>query len=211
MPQLYIITGSNGAGKSTVGPMYLPKHIQKRCEVFDGDKLYMHRQRELWSQGIRAHKEAKKMALSYVEETFDNLVAEALKNHSDFAYEGHFTNDATWSIPARFKKGGYIVNMIFLGLESVRLSKFRVADRSKQGGHYVPPPVVEDNFFGNLEKLNRHYQILDGLKIIDTSEAKHRTLIDIANSIVIFKCRLDELPDWFSTHLKNLVAIMQQA
>ncbi len=48
MPALYIITGSNGAGKSTVGADYLPLSIQQSCQVFDGDKLFMEKQRDLW-------------------------------------------------------------------------------------------------------------------------------------------------------------------
>ena len=36
MPNLYIITSSNGAGKSTVGPEYLPKVIHSSYPVFDG-------------------------------------------------------------------------------------------------------------------------------------------------------------------------------
>ncbi len=35
MPELYIIISSNGAGKSTAGPDYLPEHIQQH-PVFDG-------------------------------------------------------------------------------------------------------------------------------------------------------------------------------
>ncbi len=41
MPDLYIITGSNGAGKSTIGPEYLPSEIKEKCAVFDGDKRFM--------------------------------------------------------------------------------------------------------------------------------------------------------------------------
>jgi predicted ABC-type ATPase len=87
MPELYIITGSNGAGKSTVGTTYLPIHIQQNCSVFDGDKLFMDKQRELWKSGIKAIKEAKKMAFAFVEECFDKLVEESLSGRSDFAYE----------------------------------------------------------------------------------------------------------------------------
>jgi hypothetical protein len=36
----------------------------------------MQKQKELWQTGIKAHKEAKKIALAFVEETFDNLVHE---------------------------------------------------------------------------------------------------------------------------------------
>ena len=39
MPDLYIIMGSNGAGKSTVGLSYLPEVIQENHTVFDVDRL----------------------------------------------------------------------------------------------------------------------------------------------------------------------------
>lgn len=107
MPELYIITGSNSAGKSSLGPIYLPENIRNNYPVFDGDKLFMSKQKELWEQGIRAIKEAKKIALSYVEDTFDQLVNNALEKHDNFVYEGHFTNDATWDVPRRFKENIY--------------------------------------------------------------------------------------------------------
>jgi hypothetical protein len=50
----------------------------------------MQKQRELWKSGIKAHKEAKKLALEFVEETFDALIENALATNSDFTYEGHF-------------------------------------------------------------------------------------------------------------------------
>jgi predicted ABC-type ATPase len=66
MPELYIITGSNGAGKSSVGIDYLPEYIRNNYTIFDGDKLFMQKQKELWLSGIRAHKEAKKIAYASV-------------------------------------------------------------------------------------------------------------------------------------------------
>ena len=39
MPVLLIITGSNGAGKSSIGPDYVPSKL--RDAIFDGDKLFM--------------------------------------------------------------------------------------------------------------------------------------------------------------------------
>jgi predicted ABC-type ATPase len=46
MPELYIITGSNGAGKSTIGPDFLPNQIRQNCTVFDGDLLFMRKRSE---------------------------------------------------------------------------------------------------------------------------------------------------------------------
>lgn len=208
MSELYIITGSNGAGKSSVGPSYLPDHIQKNCKVFDGDKLYMEHQKELWVSGMRAHKEIKKISLSFVEETFDNLVEAALQNQSDFVYEGHFTNDATWSVPQRFKESGFRIHLLFLGLTSPDLSQLRVTERTNAGGHYVPRNTIEANFYGNLEKLDQYFSMFDSIKIIDSSETNHSLLLHLSDKKIDYALPSDKLPAWFSNGLPNLTALI---
>jgi len=81
VPSLYIITGSNGAGKSSIGPGYLPKHIRDNYKVFDGDLLFVTRQRELFPNITRSPKEAKKLAFRYVVDTFEQLTADALERN----------------------------------------------------------------------------------------------------------------------------------
>src|ERR1700690_4334330 len=98
MPELYIITGSNGAGKSSTGPRYLPVRIIQQGPVFDGDKLFIERRKELW-RTIKSHKECAKLAYEFVTETFDQLIETSLATYRDFAYEGHFTNESTWDVP----------------------------------------------------------------------------------------------------------------
>lgn len=63
MPSLYIITGSNGAGKSTVGPDYLPEEIIQHYTVFDGDLLYTRKLNELFPAITKSAKYARKDAL----------------------------------------------------------------------------------------------------------------------------------------------------
>ena len=206
MPDLYIITGSNGAGKSAVGPDYLPESIQQKCIVFDGDKLFMQKQRELWLSGIRAIKEAKKIAFSFVEETFESLVEDAITNKKDFVYEGHFTNDATWDVPRKFKANGFSIHMIFLGLSSTDLSSVRVVARSQEGGHYVDPLTVSANYYGNLEKLNIHFSMFDTLQLLDTSEIDHILIAVFSNGNATFSLPFASLPEWFKMYLPNLIA-----
>lgn len=79
MPDLYIITGSNGAGKSTIGPEYLPLEIKEKCFVFDGDKLFMQHKKHLWEKGLRAHflianQEERKNTLPYFSVLRKNLI-----------------------------------------------------------------------------------------------------------------------------------------
>lgn len=204
MPALYIITGSNGAGKSTIGPDYLPPYIQQSCNVFDGDKLFIEKQRDLWKGGIRVHKEIKKLAFAFVEETFNSLVETAISEKRNFAYEGHFTNQTTWDIPKRFRKEGYEIHMIFFGLTNVDLSQLRVVARTKEGGHYVDPLTLTSNFYGNLEKLNQYYSIFNTLEIVDTSETEHRVLSVFVNGEVLSAIASVLLPEWFQAKLPAL-------
>jgi predicted ABC-type ATPase len=210
MPELHIITGSNGAGKSTVGPDYLPSYIQLQ-QVFDGDKLFMQKRSEFWKAGTKSHKECKKLAFEFVEQTFDALVEDALINQTHFAYEGHFTNEATWDIPRKFKSAGYSIHIIFFGLTDTNLSELRVIDRAKEGGHYVDPITVASNFFGNLEKLDQHFILFDSVQIIDTSEAEHKVLSILQNGIAVSTIPSDQLPPWFITNLPQIVQKIKEA
>jgi len=204
MPNLHIISGSNGAGKSSVGPSYLPENIQNSCSVFDGDKLFMQRRKALWDAGSRAIKEIKKIANMEVAEMFDNLVDESIKQNADFVYEGHFTNDATWDIPKRFKECGYSIHMIFFGLRDTDLSQLRVVNRVREGGHYVDPAHLASNFYGNLEKLNINYEIFDSIQIVDTSETEPKVLCLLENNIIVSSVSYSELPEWFKNYLPLL-------
>lgn len=211
MPELFIITGSNGAGKSTVGATYLPWHIQANYTIFDGDKLFMNKKRELYPATTPSHKEAKKIAYQWLVKHFETLVDDALMRNDSFVYEGHFTNDSTWDVPKRFKQNGYLINLIFFGLSSPGLSEMRVTDRSKEGGHYVPPVEVEANFYGNLEKLNQYFLIIDNLQIVDTSETVHMVLVRLINGNIESCVKYSDLPSWFVDNLPAIAEMIKIA
>jgi predicted ABC-type ATPase len=209
VPALYIITGSNGAGKSSIGPSYLPDNLKQ--DVFDGDKLFMQKRSDLYISGIRSHKECKKLAAEFVENYFDNLVESAINANVDFAYEGHFTNEATWSIPARFKSLGYSIHLLFFGLSDTTLSHIRVVARSNEGGHYVDPLTIRDNYFGNLEKLDKYFSMFDSVTLIDTSGIEHIGLAVLENASCSFSVPLSDLPEWFRTNLPKITEVIAKS
>lgn len=204
MPELHVITGSNGAGKSTIGPEYLPQHIRDACVVFDGDKLSLEKTKELFATGLHSRKEAKALANEWVNVHFMEQVEEAIKHANHFAYEGHFREAPTWRVIERFKRNGYSVHMLFFGLINVERSAMRVLERALSGGHNVSLAEIDLNYHGNLLQLDRHFKILDELRVIDTSETAPKVLLELLNAEVVFNAPFYELPDWFTTYLINI-------
>jgi predicted ABC-type ATPase len=209
MPELYIITGSNGAGKSSIGPHYLPEHIRNNYVVFDGDLLLTQKQKELFPTHTKSPKEARKIAYQYVSDKFDELVNKAIKTKDSFVYEGHFTNDSTWDIPKQFKEEGYTLHLLFFGLSDPDLSQLRVTDRVYEGGHYVDRFTIEANFQGNLEKLNKYYGLFDSVQIIDTSDLDHVLLTDINSGTKKFAVSYTNLPWWFLKFMPEITQLIK--
>lgn len=209
-PVLFIITGSNGSGKSTVGATYLPSEIQKKYTVFDGDKLALQKRREL-AVTVKSFKEVRKLADEWLYEQFDAQVKKAIQTNGHFAYEGHFRDAATLKTPRKFKKKGYELSLIFMGLSDPHQSELRVIDRAKQGGHNVPLYEIDANFYGNLVTLNKYYKLFDEIIVIDTSKSlQHQILLHKRKSEILFYTRMKDQPEWFRKFLPNLAKLIQK-
>lgn len=203
MPELFVITGANGAGKSTLSADLLPAAFSA-LTVFDGDKYFLEQLSKIFPIQIRSPKYARDEAFQNTVNHFESLVNQAIISQSDFAYEGHFSSETPWTVIEQFKENGYRIIMFFLMVKNLELSQKRVTERVKTGGHYVKYNEVERNYYGNLIQLNKHYNLLDELVIVDnTTDAK--LLFHCANNTQIFKA--DSLPDWFSEYLPALFEI----
>lgn len=201
---LFIITGSNGAGKSTIGASYLPPQIKQKYSFFDGDKLALQKRKELLIH-IRSPKEARKAADEWVFQYFKEKVKKAIDTDDHFAYEGHFRDKETLLIPRKFKNKGYYLSLIFMGLPDTHQSELRVIDRAKLGGHNVPLYEIEANFYGNLSMLNKNYKLFDEVIVVDTSKKmEHKVLLHMRQFSILSYTPVTEQPSWFTKFLPHL-------
>jgi predicted ABC-type ATPase len=200
MPNLYIIAGHNGAGKSTYGKDLLPQNAQI-LPIFDGDVIYSQKLRYI-SSYIKVYKYAAQEAEEYTLKSFEKLTQDAIEKQYDFAYEGHFSNEESWNTIRFFRKQGYIISMIFLGLKTLSISEKRVLDRVQSNGFFVPTYAIHHNYYGNLKFLNLYYNLIDNLNIWDTTDIPQLLMI-ISNQRKEYLS--NNLPTWFKEFLPNLL------
>ena len=141
MPNLYIIAGCNGAGKTTASNTILPEILQ--CHEFvNADNIAF---------GISpfniegAAFEAGRIMLRRL----DLLLHEGV----DFAFETTLATRSYVSFIHQAKTMGYKVSLVYIWIQSPALAKQRVAARVSRGGHNIPDDVIERRYHRGISNL----------------------------------------------------------
>lgn len=174
MPNLYILAGCNGAGKTSVAFTLLPEIVD--CKEFvNADEI---------ARGLSPFQpetvafEAGRIMLSRI----DYL----LKHKLDFAFETTLSTRSYVQTIKQAKNAGYTVSMVYVCLESVALAKERVRYRVLSGGHNIPVDVIERRYFRSLQNLQRLYlPLCDHWIVVDNSQPELR-LIAQGSHLAIF-------------------------
>ncbi len=159
MPNLYIIAGCNGAGKTTASFTVLPELLG--CKEFvNADEI---------ARGLSPFQpekvaiEAGRIMLSRI----DDL----LKLKQDFAFETTLASKGYVRTIERAKANGYFVTLVFFWLEKVELAMERVKARVAAGGHHIPDEVIRRRYKAGVKNFLLLYkQVCDYWMVIDNSK-----------------------------------------
>jgi predicted ABC-type ATPase len=174
MPNLYIIAGCNGAGKTTASFTILPAILKVR-EFVNADSI---------AAGLSPFNvesvafEAGRIMLQRMQQL--------MEEKEDFAFE---TTLATRSYVSLIKKArtiGYRITLLYFWLYSPDFAKQRVAKRVSKGGHNIPDEVVERRYYRGISNLlNLYIPIVDNWTAIDN--------MDVAPKIIARGSNKDEM------------------
>jgi predicted ABC-type ATPase len=141
MPNLFIIAGCNGAGKTTASQTIFPDILN--CNEFvNADNI---------AAGISPYNvdsvavEAGRIMLHRIDELLCMGV--------DFAIETTLATRSYVSLVRRAKALGYNVSLIYIWLSSPELALQRVAVRVRKGGHNIPADVVKRRYYRGVSNL----------------------------------------------------------
>lgn len=159
---LYIISGCNGAGKTTASYTILPEIIE--CKEFvNADEI---------AKGLSPF-QPEKVAFESGR-IMINRINELIRDNESFAFETTLSTRSYRNKIIKAKKQGYWITLLFFWLNNVDLAKERVKIRVKEGGHDIPKNVIERRYFKGIYNLFDIYlPIIDGALIFDNSFGNH--------------------------------------
>lgn len=134
-PNLLILAGPNGSGKTTFASLLLQHHWGEGCVNLNADALAQ----ELggWNDEACIHK-----AQSLVRERLNA----ALALRRNIIYETVFSHPSKLDVIRKAIDLGYFVRLFFICTESPRINIDRVAERFAKGGHTVPGNKVSERY-----------------------------------------------------------------
>jgi len=141
IPTCWIIAGPNGAGKTTFALEYLPQVAG--CTHFINADLI--------AAGLSPL--APERELLAASRLFLREIEERIAAREDFAFETTLAGRTYLRLVERLRSDGWRVELIYLGLPSVEMSKLRVAERVAHGGHNIPVTDIERRFPRSLSHL----------------------------------------------------------
>ncbi len=160
---LYIISGCNGAGKTTASYTVLPEILN--CKEFvNADEI---------ARGLSPFNpssvaiEAGKLMLQRIEEL--------LKRNETFSIETTLATRSYVNLVKQAQEQGYSICLLFFWLSTPELAVKRVAERVSKGGHDIPQDIIRRRYVAGINNLFKLFMpIVNYWAIFDNSETPRR-------------------------------------
>jgi len=161
-PQLYIISGCNGAGKTTASYTILPEILE--CKEFVNADEIAHGLSPFQPEKVAI--EAGRIMIKRIDEL--------LREMTNFAIETTLASRTYKNTILTARKKGYNITLIYFWLNNVELAKERVKNRVKEGGHNIDSQVIDRRYYAGIKNLFDIYlPIVDIALIYDNSNIQH--------------------------------------
>jgi predicted ABC-type ATPase len=185
-PQMFLVAGVNGSGKSTFTRTVLDRFTG--LNVIDPDAIA----RTLTGSFATidsASLAAGKQALLAVQQ--------CIERDQSFIVESTLSGMVYLRYLQQAKDAGFRTVLIYVALSSADLSATRVQARVAEGGHDIPDADIQRRYLRSFRNLKRHLQISDLTYIYDNSD-HYRRVASFRNGLIH---RQDNIPAWLAPYL----------
>lgn len=156
---MYIISGCNGAGKTTAAYYILPDILQ--CKEFvNADEI---------ARGLSPFQPEK---VTYeAGKIMSTRINGLIEKGENFAVETTLSAITYRNKVLEAQKNGYAVTLIYFWLTSTELAKHRVKLRVEEGGHNITTPVIIRRYYAGLRNFFEVFlPLCDNVMMFDNSD-----------------------------------------
>ena len=146
MPKLFIISGCNGAGKTTASYTLLPEMLE--CSQFVNSDEFAKGLSPFNPEGVSV--QASRFMLMKIRYLF--------ARKEDFGIETTLATRSLLKMVTRAQEEGYFVTVLYFWLNSPELAIRRVKARVEAGGHNIPDEVVRRRYVMGLKYFFEDYR-----------------------------------------------------
>lgn len=167
MPKLYIVSGCNGAGKTTASYALLPEMLG--CSQFVNSDEFAKNLSPFSPDS--ASIQASKLMLLKINYLF--------KRHEDFAIETTLATRSLKKMVRYAQNEGYTVTVLYFWLSSPDLAVERVKARVAAGGHNIPEATIRRRYVVGLQYFFEDYiPLADRWILADNSEIPFKVVAE---------------------------------
>lgn len=167
MKKMYIISGCNGAGKTTASYTILPDMLN--CSEFvNADEI---------AKGLSPFN-PNKVAIK-AGRLMLSRINELIESNEDFAFETTLSTRSYVNTIKKAQNKGFFVTVLYFWLNSPSLAVERVKIRVEEGGHDIPELTIRRRYELGLKNMyNLYIPIADYWMFIDNSKSPFEIIAD---------------------------------
>jgi predicted ABC-type ATPase len=174
MPRLYIISGCNGAGKTTASYSLLPEMLD--CSEFVNSDEF--------AKGLSPFDPSK--ASIQASRYMLMKIRYLLKRQQDFAIETTLATRTLLKTAKLAQNAGYTVTLLYFWLNSPELAIERVRARVEAGGHNIPEETIRRRYNrGIYYFFNLYAPICERWILADNSQIPFRVIAEGSGDEVV--------------------------
>ena len=174
MPRLYIISGCNGAGKTTASYTMLPEMLE--CSEFVNSDEF--------AKGLSPFQPEK--ASIQASRYMITKIRYLLKRQRDFGIETTLATRTILKTVKMAQEAGYTVTLLYFWLKSPELAIERVKARVEAGGHNIPEETIRRRYIVGIDYFFHDYApICERWILADNSQIPFRVIAEGSKDEVI--------------------------
>lgn len=194
-PCIYVVAGTNGAGKSTVIGAAI---VESGAEYFNPDDI---------ARGLRAANDSLSQQEANIEAWNQGRerLEQAIDSRLTYAFETTLGGKTMTSLLQRALAAGIDVKMWYVALATADVHIARVQARVSKGGHDIPSEKIRERYNHSRENLVALLPRLTELRVMDNSaDGDPRTghtpkaflVLHTARGKILTMCQPEQVPEW---------------